>query len=148
MMNYYDIVFRNVKMSDAECLYNWHIDPLTRESSFHATPVSFENHVEWLAGVIREPDKSILMAELDQMPVGFVRANQSIEGWELSWVVDPGRRGEGIGKNMVRMFVDRVDGILSAKIKKGNLASIRVAEYAGLRLIHEENGFMKYLIKK
>ncbi len=65
-------------------------------------------------------------------------------GYELSWTVSPIMRGAGIGKVMVSLLADSINEPIRAEIKPGNLASIRIAEEAGMMLKREDNGVLHY----
>ena len=64
--------------------------------------------------------------------------------YELSWTISPDFRGKGIGKIMVKILADRLQAKIRAEIKKGNIASVRIAEYAGMTFKKEENQVLHY----
>lgn len=65
-------------------------------------------------------------------------------GYELSWTVSPMMRSSGIGKTMVSQVAKSIPESIRAEIKTGNIASIRIAEDAGMVFEREEKGILHY----
>src|SRR5690348_1550527 len=112
---------RRATLDDAERLWRWRNDPETRANSISTDPVPLESHIAWLKSSLRNPDRKLLVAELDGEPVGTVRIDNDRE---LSWTVAPEARGRGIGGAMVAAVV--FPGAV-ARIKRENLASQKIA---------------------
>jgi RimJ/RimL family protein N-acetyltransferase len=45
---------------------------------------------------------------------------------------------------MVKILADRLQGKIRAEIKQGNIASVKIAEYAGMTFKEEENRVLHY----
>lgn len=86
----------------------------------------------------------MFVAEIDGVPVGTVRMDFEAPGYELSWTVSPLIRGSGIGKVMVSRLANSINEPIRAEIKTGNIASIRIAEEAGMVFEREDNGVLHY----
>lgn len=84
------------------------------------------------------------MAEIDGVPVGTVRVDSEELGYELSWAVSTTMRSSGIGKAMVSQLAKDIPESIRAEIKTGNVASIRIAENAGMAFEREEKGVLHY----
>lgn len=121
---------RPATIEDAQILFDWRNDPLTRESSISTDPVAWDDHVRWLEASLSNPNRELLVAEIDGVPVGTVRLD---DGVELSWTVAPSQRGKGIGKQMVSL----VERGSIARIKRSNVASQRIAGAAGFVLAED-----------
>jgi len=130
---------RPARFEDAEILHQWRNDPDTRAMSTTPDEVPWETHVEWLTGKLADPDCRFLIAEQDGMPTGTVR----FDGKLANWTVAPDFRGQGVGKEMVRLAVDGEKEIV-AHIRAENQASRRIAEAAGFAL--HEGGEMEVWI--
>ncbi|WP_422924754.1 GNAT family N-acetyltransferase [Singulisphaera sp. PoT] len=139
-----DIGFRNATLTDAELLFAWRNDPETREHSHNTGLLEFEKHVAWLEATLANPRRDLRIAEWKGIPVGTVRIDLLDDGCELSWTVAPESRGKGIGKQMIKSAVEGLSGAVFAEIKAGNIASSRMAEYAGMELISEKDGVLTY----
>jgi RimJ/RimL family protein N-acetyltransferase len=139
------IVLRPATLDDAALLMDWRNDPRTRAASHHTEMVQKDRHLDWLRGVLANPDRQLFVALDDGEPVGTVRADLDDGIHEFSWTVAPGARGRGIGKRMVALLAGRIETPIRAEIKSGNTASIRIAEHAGMLLDRQEDGVLHYL---
>jgi len=135
MPNQEELAFRAADLNDADILFHWKNDPLTRRASLDSREVGWEEHLDWIAGVLRDPKRKIELAFFSDKPnelVGVVRFDSGGAETELSWTVAPQMRGRGIGKEMVKAAALRRPGAaLIARIKAGNSASEAIAVAAG-----------------
>lgn len=134
------MTFRPATVYDSGLLLEWRNDPLTRESSINTDVVSAEEHLRWFGLALKDPQRRILIAVIDSVPVGMVRADSKDGYTELSWAVSPIHRGRGIGALMVAEAVKMFYGRLTARIKNGNPASMTIAERAGFTKERVEDG--------
>ncbi len=125
-------------------LLAWRNDPLTRQASHHSDVVTWDEHRAWLLASLNSHERQLLVAEIDAVPVGTVRADRSDEAWVLSWTVAPEARGKGIAPEMVALAADQIDGPVRAEIKRDNSASIKAAVHAGMTLLREEGDILHY----
>jgi RimJ/RimL family protein N-acetyltransferase len=115
-------------------LLDWRNDPETRANSRRHEAVPWDIHLAWLAAVLGDPTRELLIAECDGMAVGTVRFDHDRDGTMLSWTIAPARRGQGLGRTMVRHAIERVPaGRLRAEIAASNARSIAIARAAGFR---------------
>ena len=135
------ISLRKVKFEDWPMLLEWRNDEETRKNSHSTEPVAEASHKTWLNKVLADPNTQLFIAEKNGIPVGTTRADfhESQNDYLLSWTIAPHARGKGIGKLMVKAMADRLNGRIRAEIKSGNIASIKIAEFAGLSYKKEEN---------
>lgn len=135
---------RPATADDAAELFRWRNDPLTRQQSLSSDAIAWDTHVAWLARALADPDRLLLIAEVDGVGVGSVRCDVTrADGGEtgvLSWQIAPERRGRGRASAMLRAAVaqGRLAGmVLRAEIKPDNAASQRAAAAAGF--VHVES---------
>ncbi|MCH2182990.1 MAG: GNAT family N-acetyltransferase [Mariniblastus sp.] len=144
-----ELDFRLATLQDAERLFIWRNDPLTRSESHDDSALEPEAHRDWLRRAIDDPHRSLWVVETGGEAVGTVRADREEDGWLLSWTVAPEARGNGFGKRMVCQWVGQrvgqLDGRLRAEVRVGNKASARIAEAAGLNLAEEKAGVRYYV---
>lgn len=140
-----EIRLRPARMSDAQQLLDWRNDPTTRSASHQQTPISLVEHLKWLESTLKNPDRSLYIAEVGPESVGTVRLDRDLGVTEISWTVAPGARGRGIGLGMVRQALGGLRGPARAEIKAGNHPSIRIAERAGMRLQNREGEVIHYV---
>jgi RimJ/RimL family protein N-acetyltransferase len=130
-------------MLDAGRLLTWRNDPVTRGNSHVAPAIDAEEHGRWLASTLSNSERQLWIAEVDGQPVGTVRVDHDDAGYRLSWTVAPEARSQGIGKRMVADIVGRLGSVpVRAEVKAGNIASVQVAEHAGLKLQFERDGVL------
>jgi RimJ/RimL family protein N-acetyltransferase len=138
------VTLRPASMADADMLLTWRNDALTRHFSLNRQAVSAEQHASWLVKSLNNPQRQLFIAEYDGVAVGTVRADSAQEQHSISWTLAPEYRGKGLAKEAVSAIVNRLSGKIIAQILPGNIASVRVAEYAGLTYRNTENGIMYY----
>ena len=142
-----DISLRAASFQDADLLLSWRNDQRTRTASKNSKMVSVDVHLKWLTEVISNPNRRLFVAEEQLIPFGTVRADYSEGVWLLSWTVSTEFRGRGLAKLMVALLADNLIGEIRAEIKKGNTASVRVAEYANMWLDFKAGDIMYFLRK-
>lgn len=138
------IELRPVSIDDADMLLDWRNDPETRKFSVNMAKVKKKNHLLWLVGILNCRHRKIFIAEYNGSPVGTVRSDYHENFHELSWTIAPNARGKGLGKKMVAKFAGTIEEPILAKIKKGNDASIHIAEYAGMTFEKKKKKFLYY----
>ena len=137
-----EVRLRPATIADAELLFVWRNDPLTRQQSLQTEPVVCENHLAWLENSLQNPDRQLFIAEqavsAAQTPVvlGTVRADRLAEVYELSWTVAPEQRGKGWGKKMVAALIAALpDGAdYQAVVLPTNPASERIVAGLGMAM--------------
>ena len=139
------VELRRATMEDAGLLLGWRNDPETRAASHQTEPVRHADHIDWLRRVLANPGRQLFVALEQGEPVGTLRADFADGVHELSWTVAPEARGRGVGKRMVALLAARFNAPVRAEIKRGNTASERIAEYAGMTLDREEHGVLHYV---
>lgn len=139
------ITLRPATMGDARRLLAWRNDAKTRRAAHTTKEVQPDEHVGWLAEILGNPNRRLFIVEESGLAVGTVRADLSDGVWELSWTVGESARGRGVGKRMVALLVKQISAPVRAEVKRGNAASVRIAEYAGMRLEREADGVLHYM---
>lgn len=140
------ISLRRASVDDSTILFQWRNDALTRAASHNKDEITREEHEEWFKTTLVDRNKQLYIAEENGIALGTVRADfDSRDGcYELSWTVAPKARARGVGNEMVALFVNQLKGPVKATIKRGNLASVIIAERCGMKMEREENGLMYY----
>lgn len=119
---------RPATLEDAQLLFDWRNDPLTRAMFKNSGVVLWDTHINWLTQRLSRLDPHLYIAEIG-VPVGTFR----LDGDEISYTVAPEARGKGIGSAML-LKVREMFGPRRAEIFERNVASIRIAERAGMLL--------------
>lgn len=142
-------IARTATMADAEQLFAWRNDPVTRGSSRSTEPLVWEDHIAWLTKVLATPSRILLVVEESGAAVGTVRWDD--EGgidWEVSISLAPACRGLGVGRAVLEagenaFLRERSAARLLASIHADNVASARLFQRAGYipHLPRDEFGF-------
>jgi len=128
---------RAATLDDAQLLFDWRNDPVTRAMSVSRDPVDWEGHLAWFKSALASPVRSILIAE-DGVPLGTVRLDKDIRT-EISITLAPAARGHGLATPILRLATDG-RGPFIARIRSGNIASRRAFEAAGFTYTHHGDG--------
>ncbi len=144
-----DLSLRPATEADGPRLREWRNDPDARAASRNTAEVGDAEHAAWLAGVIADPDRQLLICELDGEPVGQVRFDRLAEGrYEISLILAPAARGRGLSPRLISLGVERLcesdpGAEVEAHVRMGNLRSLAAFSRAGFRLSGEElDGFL------
>lgn len=138
------IRLRPATLQDAEMLLEWRNDPETRNASHNTAEIQREEHISWLTKTLNNLSRRLFIAEENGLPVGTARVDFSNGVYELSWTVAPNARGRGVAKRMVSLLASQISEPIRAEVKSGNLASARIAEYAGMEFDREVDGVLHY----
>lgn len=120
---------RRVTREDAERLFAWANDPLTRQMSFHREPIAWSTHWRWFERVLSNPLMTFLIVEWQGDPAGQVRIDG--EG-VISIGLNPAYRGRKLAQPLLQTAVDYYLALsppptpvktLIAYIKPENIAS-------------------------
>ena len=127
---------RPAGMDDARRLWEWRNDPVTRASSRSSAEVSWEDHLSWLAASLARSDRVLLVAEDPAGPVGTVRWDRRGEReWEVSITAAPERRGQSLGRPLLRAG----EVALSEVLPLGDASSNGPEVTAYLAVVHVDN---------
>jgi RimJ/RimL family protein N-acetyltransferase len=139
------LILRPATQADAQLLFDWRNDPVTRRYSTNTGEVTWHDHLRWLSASLSRSDRRLFIAEQGSHAVGTVRLDQGNNQSSLSWTIAPTHRGRGIGKATVERAVAQVGmPILFASIKDDNVASIHIAEACGFKRISGSAGLSLY----
>ena len=134
---------RPATAEDAEVLWRWANDPVTRAASLSPGAIPWSDHLQWLAAKLEDPNAYLWLAvgERDQ-PLGQVRFDRSGSEAVVSVGLDPNRRGAGLGSRLIQRSTERLmrtEGValVRAYIKPDNLASRRAFARAGYKEVGE-----------
>jgi RimJ/RimL family protein N-acetyltransferase len=133
------MILRPATWDDSERLLSWRNDAQTVANSIEGASVSPEAHTAWMLDGLKNPKRALLIAMVrGNVPAGTVRIDGADNGssCEMSWTVAPEWRGQKLGKQMVKLGVEKASKqypLILAQIRPGNIASLLVAQHAGFR---------------
>lgn len=121
---------RPATIDDAQRLFDWRNDALTRAMSKTTDPVAWDDHVGWLSRRLSRENPGLFIAEVDGVAVGTFR----IDDEHVSYTVAPEHRGNNYAYEML-VIVAAEYGPMKAEIKPENAASISAATRSGHQVI-------------
>lgn len=96
MMRGLDITVRRATIDDAELMHRGRNSPVSRRGSRETAEIPWDAHVAWLERTLADPDRLLLVGELDGVPVGVVRFDIDGTAAEGNEYRVPGARGQGL----------------------------------------------------
>ncbi|MFL6125669.1 N-acetyltransferase family protein [Actinophytocola sp.] len=134
---------RSANGSDAALLLEWRNDLETRARSRSTDPVTPAEHEAWLARVLDDPDRRLLIAYRGREPVGTVRFDRDGPQWEVSITVAPQARGRKLAVPIL-LAAERAIGSAGfrACVHRDNGASLALFGRAGYRQVGADGGWV------
>ena len=141
------LIFQQAKnLKNSEAIYRINNDKLTRKNSVYTKKFSYQTHLNWLKKNLENKRELVTLIILNGKIVGLIREKKIYNKPYLSWALDKKYRGKKIGKHMLKKYVNKNKKKYVAKIRKNNLPSIKICEYAGFKKFRENSKF-RYFVK-
>ena len=94
--------YRPASAEDRDAQLTWRNDPGSRAGSWDTGEIDPAEHATWFDGVLADPDRTLLVIQTEAGRAGSVRFDTDGEEAEISVMVSPALRGEGVGKRAIR----------------------------------------------
>lgn len=139
------VTLRPATLDDAQRLFDWRNDPVTRAMAITTDPVPWDGHIRWLTASLTNPARLLLVGQVDDTPIGTVRFDLA-DPVLVSITLAPDHRGRGLALPLLTGAMDRLDrpANLLAQVKPDNPASQRLFERAGFEQMDESDGLLNY----
>ena len=130
------VALRPAAAGDAEALWRWRNDPVTRGASYDEREVPLDVHTRWFEEALGRPDRRIWIVEADGAAAGMVRLDLAEGEATVSINLAPEWRGRGVGPEALSLLArEAFEGLrlarITALVKAGNPASRAAFERAG-----------------
>lgn len=131
------IVLRPADLSDSERFWQWRNDAATRRASFRGDEIARDAHERWFADQLSRADRRLFVAlDASATSVGSIRFDLHGADVEVSVVIAPDRRGQGLGPVVLieagrRIFAETGAARIVALIRRENATSRAAFERAG-----------------
>lgn len=140
---------RRALPEDAQRLFDWRNDPVTRAMSRTVDPVAWDAHEMWFAETLKDPNRVLFIGLDHGAEFGMVRFDLTgPRHAEISINLDAQARGRRLATALLRAAIRafRIDHVtdITALIRPGNAASIRAFEAAGFRMTGEKDGLAQF----
>jgi UDP-2,4-diacetamido-2,4,6-trideoxy-beta-L-altropyranose hydrolase len=96
------ITIRRASTRDSRQLFEWRNNPTIRVVSRNQDEIGWETHERWLAAVLSDDSRPLLVGERNGAPVGVVRFDIENEEAEISIYLVPGLNEPGLGGSLLR----------------------------------------------
>jgi UDP-2,4-diacetamido-2,4,6-trideoxy-beta-L-altropyranose hydrolase len=97
-----DITLRAGSERDSRNLFEWRNDPRVRAVSNDQRPLQWDGHQRWLASVLGDPNRVLLIGQREGADVGVVRFDIQGDEAEVSIYLVPGDHRSGTGSELLR----------------------------------------------
>lgn len=132
---------RPATAEDAQLMFDWQCDPVTRRFAHDPRPPDWDQHVAWLARKLANPGCLFLLITEAEVPVGVLRLDHlSTRGgcYLISILVAPARQRQGLAAHALTLAKALLpDSCLRAEVLGGNEASHRLFSAAGFDWIDD-----------
>lgn len=141
MTEHDNITLRPVNQLDARIIFEWQLLPETRKFARNPKLPEMEEHIEWFAKTLNDPDKEPYIIELDNAPVGMLRIDRK-EGnneFEISILVAPEHYGKGVAGTALQLARKiKPDATFMAYVMPENTASVKLFTGQGYQFIDND----------
>lgn len=120
---------REAAETDLGILFQWVNDPEARKNQFSTEDISYKEHQEWYQRLLKSTNCKQYIYMYGEKEVGEARITIHGNEAEISYSICREKRGEGHGKNLLRLLCGRVKKDfpdiqkLTARVKPENIAS-------------------------
>lgn len=95
------ILLHRATEEDCDRVYRWRNSEEIRRFSINSASIPYEDHVQWYRKALVDPNREILIGEIDDEPVGVLRYEKDGECATVSVYLVPGNQGMGIGISLI-----------------------------------------------
>lgn len=122
-------------MDDAERLFAWRNDPLTRANARNSDPIEYPAHLAWLAATLKNPALRLLVIESNREPAATARFDYD-DPTEFSFCIAPSFRGKALSLKLMRTAIEAEPDHIS-HVLKHNTPCQRLLAACGARLLQD-----------
>ncbi|NDP22190.1 MAG: GNAT family N-acetyltransferase [Paludibacter sp.] len=139
------ISVRKINDGDKQITFEWANDPITRKNSFNSEPIIYEQHSKWFDTKINDITAHHYVCEINNKPAGLVRfdLDENENVFIVGLTIAESFRGKKLATTFLKKacaaFTDSYNEHIIAYIKEDNIASKKVFENAGFRVMSKAN---------
>jgi len=144
-----DARVRPAVLGDAESIWTIRNQPQTRANSFSEETIELKDHVAWFSKkYFAEADNHCFVLVQGSKVIGYTRFDKKDENiYEVSIAIDAAEHGRGRGsfllKESVQSFFSAGSRKIIAKIKRTNIASLKLFEKCGFKINRESEAMFE-----
>lgn len=140
------IELREVRAEDCKLLFLWVNDPKVRDSFFDSKRITWQEHKIWFSTKMNKETCRMFILEKDKNPLGEIRFDKENESWIVSYSIAEKYRGMGMGKKIIKLGLEKIEGKVKAWVKQENIASRRVFQNLGFKKLSTDNEVSLFVI--
>lgn len=136
--------------SDMKKTFEWVNNTIIRKFSFNTDPILWENHLEWFNEKLNSSHCSYYIMELEEIAIGSIRFDIENNTAKINYLIDPDFTGKGLGTKILDQGMAKLKctkpniHIIYGYVFKDNLASIRIFENLGFKMVLENGNDLKF----
>ena len=145
-----ELKLRSAKLSDKEKTFEWANNPFIRKFSYNNDPIPLDKHLKWFKEKLNSNHCAYYILEIDENAIGSIRFDIENTTAKINYLIDPEFTGKGLGTRILREGIDRLRlekpfvNIIYGFVIKENLASIKIFENLGFKLVLENDNDLKF----
>ncbi len=137
------VTVRPATFEDAQQLWEWANDPVTRQNALNSDDIPWESHLTWLQGVLANKEQALYVAEWPGAPMGSCRFDISSEGAVVTIALAPAHRGKNRSVPVLQGAIDRYwtergPRPIVAYIRSHNIPSMRLFAACNFRPVESD----------
>ena len=137
-------LIRPCRQDDAQRIWKIRNEPCIRQQSIDFRPIDFNVHRAWFDGqYFSQPGSFCFVVERGGIVLGYCRYDRKDSSYRVSISIDPAYHGQGHGTELLNQSLSLLPqgSTVTAEIKKGNPASLRLFQKNSFTLEREDEEF-------
>ncbi len=122
------LVIRRANETDCRLYYQWASDPLVRQRSFNSNEINFTDHQEWFKNRLSDSACQLFVGEIEGVPYGQVRFQESAGVFTLGYSVATEFRGRKLAPQLLRTSLECLQSdqevTIAGETQLANVASV------------------------
>lgn len=151
------IKLRSATVTDCASIWGWANDLATRQASLQSDPITWEEHLVWLAAKLANPQTRYYLGLDQDQPIGEIRFDLDGQEAVVSVTLAPARRRQGYAATLINLGVERLMAetaadVVYAFVKPDNVASAKAFLKAGFQeceaVVLREQPVRRFLLER
>lgn len=148
----HSLLLREASINDLEITFQWANDKTVRAYAYNQSKITKEAHSDWFRDKLKSDDCKYFILEESNHQAGSIRFDieKDQQTAKISYLVDPKFTGKGYGTYLLEKGVAKLTpskpnvATVYGYVLKENLASIKIFEKLGYKVIFESESELKF----
>lgn len=147
--NDYNMSLISANKSHCRLIYEWVNDNDVRKNSFNSNKITYEEHIKWYLAKLKDPNCYIYLLADANKSIGIVRIEKKENKNIISYSIAKEDRGNGYGYKILLKLEKELtktykDIVLTAYVKKENIASIKIFQKLNYKVVENSNNMIRF----